>query len=452
MTFIFHGDTTIDPPPQTFEDALEVYKSLPGKSLEDERVVSFSITPLSDYCGVIDDIINSISDQNIEFVTNMIADFEAVDKVLRRLKSTKLASDFLTYRSILLDLERRFELKRSTFIYRIQVLLPKIRSNQADESELSLLIGDYNNSPFEREKFLTVLNARQKEIETAEFIIYHKDLAAISNKYVDLDNSGDMAECVIGHDYSVVYELQISNKDAKTLGQQYEDGQLNEGNKWFMDETRVGQNRRLLKDFLEMATKNADTGSASICFLISLTQLSSEGGNFKLKLLSSGDTIVDDFSAPKKIWKLETLDREVKREKCQIELNAHHDAANAFANGTLTSTYQLRATYEKINNKGVVLKGPYEMVFEDTNNGQFQPTEPESNLTISSSNLEPGSSYKITFSTELFQKSNLITEGDNSEDFYIHTLPSSPPSDLECTTTFNSLELTWTYPSTGMFE
>ena len=110
----------IDPPPQSFEDAIEVYKSLPGKSLEDERVVSFSIAPLSEYCGAIDEIINSISDQNIEFVTNMLVDFEAVDKVLRRLKATRLASDFQTYRSILLDLERRFDLKRSTFIYRIQ--------------------------------------------------------------------------------------------------------------------------------------------------------------------------------------------------------------------------------------------------------------------------------------------------------------------------------------------
>ena len=93
-------------------------------------------------------------------------------------------------------------------------------------------------------------------------------------------------------------------QNAKTLGQQYEDGQLNEGDKWFMDEARVGKNRRLLKDFLEMATKNADTGSASICFLISLTQLSDKGGKFQLKLLSSGETLVDDFSAPKKIWKL----------------------------------------------------------------------------------------------------------------------------------------------------
>ena len=49
-------------------------------------------------------------------------------------------------------------------------------------------------------------------------------------------------------------------------------------------------------------------------------------------------------------------------------------------------------------------------------------------------------------------ESNLITEGDNSEDFFIHTLPSSPPLDLKCETTFDSLNLTWTFPFTGMFE
>ena len=40
----------IDPPPQSFEDAVEVYRSLPSKSIQDERVISFSIAPLSDYC------------------------------------------------------------------------------------------------------------------------------------------------------------------------------------------------------------------------------------------------------------------------------------------------------------------------------------------------------------------------------------------------------------------
>ena len=52
LRFKFHGDTVIDPPPQSYEDAVEVYRSLPERSLEDERVVSFSVAPLSDYCNV----------------------------------------------------------------------------------------------------------------------------------------------------------------------------------------------------------------------------------------------------------------------------------------------------------------------------------------------------------------------------------------------------------------
>ena len=113
--------------------------------MEDERVVSFSIAPLSEYCGAIDEILNSISDQNIEFVTNMLVDFESVDKVLRRLKTTKLASDFQTYRSILLDLERRFELKRSKFIYRIQGRVDLNASKVLYELKLTLSSGLFHH-------------------------------------------------------------------------------------------------------------------------------------------------------------------------------------------------------------------------------------------------------------------------------------------------------------------
>ena len=31
LKFTFHGDTTIDPPPQTFQDAMDVYRMLPAK-------------------------------------------------------------------------------------------------------------------------------------------------------------------------------------------------------------------------------------------------------------------------------------------------------------------------------------------------------------------------------------------------------------------------------------
>ena len=47
-----------------------------------------------------------ISNANVELVANMIVDFEDVNKMIRRLKSYQLPSDFISYRVVLLDLEQ----------------------------------------------------------------------------------------------------------------------------------------------------------------------------------------------------------------------------------------------------------------------------------------------------------------------------------------------------------
>ena len=63
------------------------------------------------------------------------------------------------------------------FKTRIQKLLPKLRQGKADPVELTNLISDYVTSPYYKEKFLALLSARQKEIETAEFIIYNPEIS-----------------------------------------------------------------------------------------------------------------------------------------------------------------------------------------------------------------------------------------------------------------------------------
>ena len=186
LSFHYHGDAVVDPPPQTFDEAVQIYQSLPKMSIQNERVVSFSIAPLSEYCDAAQSILVDISRQNIEWVSAMMVDFEKVNKVFRRLKSSNLALDFQSYRAVLLDLEQRFEVARSTFTARIQLLIPKIRSKKANAYELTDLLQDYNESPYEKEKLVGLLSTRQKEIETAEFIVYNEKLSNIQNKYIDL--------------------------------------------------------------------------------------------------------------------------------------------------------------------------------------------------------------------------------------------------------------------------
>ena len=348
LHFKFHGDTIIDPPPQTYADALVVYRSLPNRSIENERVVSFSIAPLSDYCDDLSLTLVDISNGNVETASDIVGDFETVNKMIRKLKNHKLSQDFQSYRAVLLDLEHRFEVFQSKFSSNLQRLLPLIRSGHNNETELTESLEDYNNSPYEKEKILELLGTRQKEIETAEYIIYYPDLP--NNTYIDFDHTGDMSKCIIGHDYTLMYELNILPKNTAELGEMYENGTLNETGEWFMEKKQVGENRPLLHDFSQLAQKNKEEGSASICFLISLDQIKDQSEKaFQLKLLKNGVTIIKGFRAPQKIWNM----KEEASGRDHIEMTVYHEEDNDLI---LTSShFELKAKYEMISTNVTIL-------------------------------------------------------------------------------------------------
>ena len=49
-----------------------------------------------------------------------------------------------------------------------------------------------------------------------------------------------------------------------------------------------------------------------------------------------------------------------------------------------------------------------------------------------------------------FADTNLITEGETSDEFYFYTLPSSVPANLECDADFETLSINWEDPTIGM--
>ena len=113
-----------------------------------------------------------------------MTDFETVEKTLRQLKNKNLALDFSSYRTILLDLEKGYDKLKSEVSFNISTLLPQVRENPALDAELTKVLNDYATSRYEKETFLAeCLAFRQKEIETAEFIIYNDKLK--NNKVIE---------------------------------------------------------------------------------------------------------------------------------------------------------------------------------------------------------------------------------------------------------------------------
>ena len=58
-----------------------------------------------------------------------------------------------------------------------------------------------------------------------------------------------MSECIVGHDYAIVYDLEILPKNAQTLAKDHEEAveegkTLDESGKWFNDELRKWANQR----------------------------------------------------------------------------------------------------------------------------------------------------------------------------------------------------------------
>ena len=82
----------------------------------------------------------------------------------RTLKLTELATDFQRYRSVILDLESRYQKFRSNITLQIQRIIPKLRSGIENQIELTKILEFYRTSPWEKETFLTLLNTRKKEI------------------------------------------------------------------------------------------------------------------------------------------------------------------------------------------------------------------------------------------------------------------------------------------------
>ena len=311
--YIYFIDTT----PTTYDEAVELFKTLPCKARDDERVISFSIAPLSDFCkGIADKILNDITSENMEAIEKMTLDFDEVKAYFKELKDYEFTKNFLSYLQMILYLESGFNMFKTRIKSKIQKLLPKIRGggdNEEDpQKKLTDLVSDYETSPFRKNLFFTLLKTRKKEIETAELVIYNKDLKDLKHVYINFDDDANMATCIMNHPFAIEYELQILPEDPQNMVNRWKKCHTNsstkpsteapttdtptddeeeapttdtptddeekcpfdESEKWFMNTADVGANQPLIQAFKSFAKSSEELGS-KLCFLISLRKLKS---------------------------------------------------------------------------------------------------------------------------------------------------------------------------------
>ena len=84
-------------------------KRIPSIAQENERVVSFSISPLSDFCGDSDRYLVEMYEADMRDVGTVLNDYNLVDQFLNKLMNSVFSTEFtMAYGSMLRDLSKEF--------------------------------------------------------------------------------------------------------------------------------------------------------------------------------------------------------------------------------------------------------------------------------------------------------------------------------------------------------
>ena len=411
----FYGDLVLPEPPSTLRDAVLLSQEIPSLCEESKSPVTFSIVPISDYCGEAEKILNEITAANVDKertqviffhcsclkkiniycntvymtgrnhcgqVSEIMDEFEEMNLNMELLLESKVALDYTRVGSLLNSLETRHIGFKHNITKNIQEVLPEIRGGGAAERQLTDLVNKYDISPFAERTFKNMLKTRKREIEVIDSII--EVSSVLENVKVDIDGSGDGFECGLRKQFMLHYVLHLlPYENPNEFAQMYTDGVLpNEDDKWFNDLTISGKMGKMSIDFQKFAELNADQ---SICFVISLERGAqdwhNQESNFELVMYEHGKVLKKYFNPPTKI-------RTDYIEKLEVDWD----------------NFKIKVPHEKVEYQSKIFMHIQDVICQKSLNTTKQApmVQGTSRTEITVAGLHPSCVYEATFTIWMF--------------------------------------------------
>jgi len=427
----FKGDVILNPIPTNLLEASTVYKKLTEKVSGTENVVKYKVSPLSEYCTGETVILSTISENEINLVSDMQAEFGLIESEIQEFKESYVAQNWPNYGTMFNLLRTRFNTYQNDINGKLKTILPQIRGgNDEAQIELTSILTNYTNSPFNYHTLKSFFDPRQKELETVQnYIDRAQEIPKKSHNFaIDVGSTGDGNNCLISHEYTLMFDLRILPKtereDNLVLDYIKAEGTWNEDNKWFKNTQAVLKQGEVFNRFVDFTKYNQDE---DLCFLIKLTKLDNEWLSrnerpAKLDVLerASGDVLHEDFKPPTQV----NVEKVVTSwDSLTFELEFE---SNPFVTEVLTKYTDLSIP---------------------ENLEVFKRTAIDLNQTLSKitlPNLKPNHMYQVSFTL-----TSIPGKGPESTPIRMATLPCSPPTRLEeKEITSRTAVLSWSEPST----
>ena len=440
MSFSYEGDADIKLP-GTFEEAVKRWNEIQNVARLNQRVISYTVSPLERFCNLEAGILTEITEGNIEKVAMMIQDFDEASLLLKSFEKRQFTQENEGYLLLIQNLIQRYNTEKNELEKKVRAILPRIRKALAAEDELGNLLVEYEKSPFKFTKIDRFLKTRETEIDLIQLITQKSD--DLENVHKIVQGSGSFGKCSFGNTYVVIYDLDVLPPNPECFIQQYEEanGLLQENDKWKRPE-ELGKNKVLLDGLSRLATIN-NNDATSICFIMRVNEYNSSAEtNFKMKLLGKkSKVLLEEFEPPG--------EDDIFYETNIIEHGLEH--------------MKLKINHFNVSQLRPILKAEIiePGIWQETQNFTMELKTMETIIMLN--RLKPNTLYSVNYKVDLYEKEHpapfepqctAATGCIGSTGFkerylsYFLTQPCSIPKELRCNATSeNSIELFWELPN-----
>ncbi|XP_033505954.2 stonustoxin subunit alpha-like [Epinephelus lanceolatus] len=303
----FHGDFLLEKTPSTFQDAIQVYQSLPkllGPNGENAVPMKVWLLPLTSLDSSAAKLVREISAMSVEEVQAVLEEFSELEMRCNDILTTtaqqfsQIGKKIKTFKEVCSGYKVEFQRK-------LAKILPAIRGGGEEEAELTEILKERHSSPFNNKDLNKWMDCKEREIYTLmSFTNMMKNTKIVpsQNHLYKESLSAEHAVCFVftSLDYAEPFLSALSKhlrqtpkpEDTKDPHTDDKDEEQWYASKELSDEMR--QKAKLFSDFAEANKENKN-----IKFLTFGSTNETQKGS-SIYLYEDGHCVNDNFEPPSK--------------------------------------------------------------------------------------------------------------------------------------------------------
>uniref|UniRef100_A0A3B4H6H3 Stonustoxin-like helical domain-containing protein n=1 Tax=Pundamilia nyererei TaxID=303518 RepID=A0A3B4H6H3_9CICH len=169
----FYGDFCLPKPPTTFQDAVEVYQSLPGLLGDKAVPVKVWLLPLTCLDSSAAKLVRQISTGLVQEAQRVLEDFSELEMRYNDVLGTSTAQQFPQIDKKIKSFKEMCSEFKLEFQQTLAKKLPSIRGGGEEEAELAEILKKRHSSPFSSKNLNEWMDCKEREIYTLIFIFIY---------------------------------------------------------------------------------------------------------------------------------------------------------------------------------------------------------------------------------------------------------------------------------------